>query len=466
MDARLPFIPESVTVHLGPPNSSAPNVTVPFVEYITNVASSEIYPTWPENAIRANIYAQISFTLNRIYTEFYRSRGYDFDITNSTAFDQSFVNGRDYFENISQIVAELFNSYIRRNGFVEPLFAQYCDGIEVTCSGLSQWGSVDLANQGYTPFEILQYYYGNNIGIVNNAPIQNSTTSAPVVPLRLGSGGDEVRTAQLRLNRISDNYPSIPKIARPDGVFSFDTEEAVKRFQEVFSLTPDGIIGNATWYQIQRIYNAVKRINELDSEGISLSEVTQQFPGDTGPGAVGDEVRNIQYLLAYLAQFYSTIPEVTLDGIYGPSTENAVSAFQQTFELPVTGRVDLATWDVLYRTYLGFIATIPFKYVEGLTLPYPGVPLRLGAESEIVRLLQEYLNDIAQFFPQLPTVNPTGYFGPQTEAAVIAFQNFRGINPSGTVGANTWNEITTLYSDLYRGNRLGEGQYPGYEIGS
>ena len=465
MTARIPYIPEFITVHLGAPDSSAPNVTLPFSEYITNVASSEIYPTWPESAIRANIYAQISFALNRIYTEYYPSRGYDFDITNSTAFDQSFVNGRDYFENISEIVDEIFNSYIRRNGFVEPLFAQYCDGIEVTCNGLSQWGTVSLAEQGYTPFEILQYYYGDNIGIVTNAPIENSTSSAPAVPLRLGSGGDEVRTAQLRLNRISDNYPSIPKIAIPDGVFSFDTENAVKRFQEIFSLTPDGIIGNATWYKIQRIYNAVKRLNELNSEGITLSEVTQQFPGSTGLGDTGDSVKNIQYLLAYLGLFYDNIPPVSLDGIYGPATENAVRAFQSAFDLPNTGVVDLATWDVLYRTYLGFIATIPFKYTEGITLPYPGIPLRLGSESETVRLLQEYLNDIAAFFPQIPTVNPTGYFGPQTEAAVIAFQNFKGLEPSGTVAAATWNEITNLYTDLYSGNRLSEGQFPGYNIG-
>ena len=466
MNARIPYIPEFITVHLGEPNASAENVTLPFADYIANVASSEIFPTWPENAIRANVYAQISFALNRVFTEYYRSRGYDFDITNSTAFDQSFVNNRDYFENVSEIVDELFNSYIRRNGFVEPLFAQYCDGVEVTCNGLSQWGTVSLAEQGYTPFEILQYYYGDNISIVNDAPVQNSTASAPSRPLRIGSGGDDVRTAQIRLNRISDNYPSIPKIARPDGVFSFDTENSVKRFQEIFSLTPDGIIGNATWYKIQRIYNAVKRINELNSEGITLSEVTQQYPGETSLGAVGNDVRNIQYLLAYTAQFYDTIPEIAFDGIYGPSTENAVRAFQQTFDLPVTGAVDFDTWDVLYRTYLGFISTIPFKYTEGVTLPYPGIPLRLGAESEVVRLLQEYLNDIAQVFPQIPTVNPTGYFGPQTEAAVIAFQNMENIEPPGTVAAATWNAITDLYSDLYSGNRLSEGQFPGYNIGT
>ncbi len=466
MNANIPFIPETVTVHLGAPDSAAPNVTVPFIEYITNVASSEIYPTWPEEAIRANIYAQISFVLNRIYTEFYRSRGYDFDITNSTAYDQSFVNNRDYFENISQIVGDIFNSYLVRQGNVEPLFAQYCDGIKVQCNGLSQWGTVDLADQGYTPYEILQYYYGDNINIISNAPIMNVSTSAPIRPLRLGSGGNEVRTLQLRLNRISDNYPSIPKIAIPDGVFSFDTEASVKRFQEIFGLTPDGVVGNATWYRVLFLYNAVKRLNELNSEGITLSEVSLQFPEATVPGDTGDSVRNIQYLLAYVSQFYEQIPEITLDGIYGPATENAVRAFQQLFELPVTGEVDLVTWDALYRTYLGFIQTIPFKYFEGRLYPYPGVPLRLGSESEVVRLLQEYLNYIAQFYPQIPSVNPTGYFGERTQEAVIAFQRLQGLTPNGTVGANTWNELTSLYSDLYLGNRLSDGQYPGYDVGS
>ena len=466
MNANIPFIPKTVTVHLGPPDSDAENVTLPFAEYITNVASSEIYPTWPENAIRANVYAQISFTLNRIYTEYYRSRGYDFDITNSTAYDQSFVKGRDYFENVGRIVSEIFNSYITRQGNVEPLFASYCDGREVVCDGLSQWGTVTLANQGLTPYEILKYYYGDDINIVMNAPIDLPNSSAPPVPLRLGSGGDEVRTLQLRLNRISDNYPAIPKIALPDGVFSFDTEDAVKKFQETFGLDPDGIVGNATWYKILFLYNAVKRLNELNSEGLTLSEVTKQYAGESKFGDSGDNIRNIQYFLNYLAEFYSEIPQIAIDGIYGRDTESAVKAFQRLFDLPITGVVDLPTYDVLYRTYLGFINNIPFKYLDGEIYPYPGIPLRLGSESEVVRLLQEYLNYISQFFPQIPSVSPTGYFGQRTSEAVVAFQRINGLEPSGTVGAATWNAITSVYSDLFLGNRLNEGQFPGYNIGN
>jgi peptidoglycan hydrolase-like protein with peptidoglycan-binding domain len=452
-------------VHLGRPDATARNVTVPFVDYIKNVASSEIYPTWPDAALRANIYAQISFVLNRIYTEYYPSRGYDFDITNSTSYDQYFVKDRDLFENITQIVAEIFDSYIARQGSVEPLFTAYCDGREISCEGLSQWGTVSLANQGYTPYEILQYYYGNDINIINDVPVQVPNSSLPPRPLRLGSGGDEVRTLQLRLNRISDNYPAIPKIALPDGVFSFDTEDAVKSFQETFSLEPDGVVGRATWYKILFIYNAVKRLNELNSEGITLSEVTKQYAGESKLGDSGSAIKNIQYFLNYLSEFYSEIPRVEIDGIYGVSTENAVKAFQRFFELPVTGSVDLSTYDTLYRTYLGFIESIPFRYLDGEIYPYPGIPLRIGSESEVVRLLQEYLNYISQFFGQIPSVSPTGYFGERTEEAVIAFQRLNGINPNGTVGAETWNAITSLYEDLFLGNRLNEGQYPGYNVG-
>ena len=466
MNANIPFIPEFVTVHLGPASSDAQNVVVPFIDYIANVASSEIYPTWPENAIRANIYAQISFALNRIYTQYYRSRGYDFDITNSTSTDQSFVNGRDIFENVSQIVGEIFNDYISRRGNVEPLFAQYCDGIEVTCNGLSQWGSVDLANQGYTPYEILTYYYGDDIDIVQNAPVENITSSVPRFPLRLGSAGDAVRALQIRLNRISDNYPAIPKIALPDGVFSYDTEDAVKEFQRIFDLTPDGVVGKATWYKTQFIYNAVKRLNELDSEGISLSEVSDQYPEGLSPGDRGVEVANVQYLIDYLSAFYNTIPELSVDGIYGPSTEAAIRAVQSTFSLPITGRLDLDTWETIYRTYLGFVATIPIKYVEGNTIPYPGIPLRLGSSSDSVTLLQEYLNFVATAYPEIPTIPVTGYFGTQTQNAVLAFQRLFGIAETGTVAAATWLALTTAYSDLYNGGRLNEGQFPGYNVGA
>ena len=461
----LPIIPETITVHLGPPDSDAQNVTLPFLDYVANVASSEIYPTWPESAIRANMYAQISFALNRVFTEYYRTRGYDFDITNTTANDQFFVQGRDVFDNIREIAGELFNNYIRRAGNVEPLFAQYCNGTTVTCPGLSQWGTVELANQGLTPYEILTYYYGDDIELVRDAPIENNTASAPDVALSLGSANDDVRIAQIRLNRISSNYPSMPKIARTDGVFGTDTEAAVRRFQEIFNLTPDGIIGKSTWYRIQNVYIGVKRLNDLNSEGISLDEVTDQYPGVLQLGDSGNAVLNLQFFISYVSQFYETIPPVAIDGMFGEATRAAVEDVQRTFGLPVDGVVGELTWDRLYRAYRGIVDTVPREYVEGYTIPYGGIPLRVGADSEDVRLLQQYLNYIAQTYTEIPQVTPTGYFGPRTEEAVIAFQNLAGITPTGIVSAITWTAVTELYNVLYKGSQLQDGQYPGFEIG-
>ena len=461
---QLPTIPETITVHLGAPNEEAENVTLPFLDYIANVASSEIYPTWPESAIRANIYAQVSFALNRVFTEYYRTRGFDFDITNSTAFDQYFVNGRDIFNNIRDIAGELFNNYIRREGNIEPLFAQYCNGTTVTCNGLSQWGSVELANQGYTPYEILTYYYGDNIELVQDAPIAN-IESAPEVALALGSANDDVRTVQLRLNRISSNYPSIPKIVQIDGIFGTDTEAAVRRFQEIFGLTPDGIVGKSTWYTIQNVYIGVKRLNDLNSEGIKPEEVTNQYPGVLQLGDTGNPVLNLQYFIAYVAQFYETIPSVAIDGVFGESTRAAVEAVQRTFGLPVDGVVGEVTWNALYRAYRGIVDTIPVEYVEGSAIPYGGVPLRIGAESESVLALQQYLNRIAQTYSEIPPINPTGYFGPRTQEAVIAFQNLAGISPTGIVAAVTWTAIAELYTALTRGETLQDGQYPGFPVG-
>lgn len=460
-----PFIPEQITVHLGRPQENARNVTLPFLDYVANVASSEIYPTWPENAIRANMYAQISFVLNRIYTEYYPSRGYDFDITNSTSVDQSFVEGRDIFENIKELAGELFNDYIRRRGNIEPLLASYCDGRRITCEGLSQWGTVELAEQGMTPFEILTYYYGDDIDIVQNAPTAGASDSAPTVPLQVGSVNDDVRVIQLRLNRISDNYPSIPKILAVDGIFGTDTEAAVRRFQEIFGLTADGVVGKSTWYYIRRIYNAVKRLNELDSEGVTLEEVTQQFPGVLREGDSSLGVANLQYYLSYLSGFYNTVRAVPIDGLFGATTRAAVIDAQNTFGLVADGIVGEVTWNAIYDAYLGIINTIPRQYVEGNAIPFPGVVLRLGADSEDVRILQQYLNYIAGSFTAIPTVDVTGYFGPRTREAVIAFQEQFDLPVNGVVGAITWSAIADVYSDLFNGARLGEGQYPGFEIG-
>lgn len=356
MPTVIPFVPQQITVHLGPPDSNAANVTVSFSDYVKNVASSEIYPTWEESALRANIYAIVSFALNRIYTEFYRSRGYDFDITSSTAIDQAFVNGRSFFSNIVKLVDELFNDYLRRPGFVEPLAAKFCNGTTVTCEGLSQWGSQNLALQGYTSTQIIRSYYGN-VKIVNNAPVQGLTSSYPGTPLRRGSSGPNVVVIQVELNRISQNYPAIPKIDNVDGIFGSRTEASVRAFQEIFDLTADGIVGKATWYALVRLYTAVTRLSELRSQGQRFYAISWEYPNRLQQGDRGDKVRHLQYMLSVLSAYIRQIPPLTVDGVFGPNTRDAVLAAQRFFGLPETGIVDEATWDNIYDQFSGIETT-------------------------------------------------------------------------------------------------------------
>ncbi|MEG0085767.1 MAG: peptidoglycan-binding protein [Niameybacter sp.] len=257
-------VPEFIIVHAGTPNNNtAPNYTVPFKDYIKNVASSEIYPTWPTETIRANIVAIISFTLNRVYTEWYRNKGKNFTITNSTAFDHAFFFGRDIFDTISLEVDQIFDTYVKRSGVEQPLLTQYCDGAKSTCPNwMTQWGSKALGDEGRTYEEILRFYYGQDISFPGAPVVSGAPESFPGTPLKLGSSGPPVRTIQEQLNRISNNYPLIPKV-RTTGEFDAATEESVKTFQRIFHLTPDGIVGKNTWYKISEIYVAVTKIAEL-----------------------------------------------------------------------------------------------------------------------------------------------------------------------------------------------------------
>lgn len=264
-----PVVPEFITVHQGSPNDdSAPNYRVPYKDYIKNVASCEIYSTWPESTIRANVFCIISFTLNRIYTEWYRGKGKNFDITSSTAYDHAFNYGRNIYDSISAIVDEIFSTYIRRFGRKQPLLTQYCDGKNVTCpQWLSQWGSKYLGDQGYIPYDILTYYYGNDIELTTAEQVSGSPSSYPGFDLTVGSNGEPVRQTQEFLNRIAQNYPLIPKVA-VDGTYGESTAEAVRVFQGIFNLPKTGVVDYATWYRISDIYVGVTRIAELRSENI------------------------------------------------------------------------------------------------------------------------------------------------------------------------------------------------------
>lgn len=443
-NARLPIVPETITVHLGRPDSDARNVTVPFADYIKNVASGEIYPTWNENALRANILAEVSFALNRIYTEYYRSRGYDFDITSSTSIDQSYEYGREIFDNISQLVDDMFNDYLVRPNSVEPLFALYCNGTTVTCDGLSQWGSEYLARAGKTPYEILTTYYGNNLNIVSDAPIMGLTESYPGVPLQRGVSGNDVGFIQLRLNRIRKNYPAIPLIRDVNGVFGQDTENAVKAFQKIFSLTEDGIVGRATWYKIQQIYAGVKSLSDLTSEGVPIEDVTNVLPRELDLGDSGYGVLELQYLLAFISDFVPYVPKIAIDGIFGEKTLEAVKAFQTYYGLESTGVVDLVTWENILDAYRAMYDSLPEGTFNTLNV-YSGTPLSVGDTGIYVDRVQMILNYLRQFYPEIPEIARDGIYGSGTAAAVRAFQRIVGLEATGTVGAATYSSLIREY---------------------
>ena len=356
---RQVVIPDPITVHLGRPDAPGRNIQMSFPDYIKNAASSEIYPTWPKTALTANIYAIITFALNRIFTEWYKSRGYPFDITNSTAYDQAYTYGGPVYESISQIVDEIFNEYVRRKGQNAPYFTSFCNGTTVTCDGLSQWGTVTLAERGLTPLQILRSYYPKDIELASTDIITGSLTSYPGTPLRVGSTGLDVQTIQTYLNRIRRNYPAIPAITDAAGTFGDSTRAAVTKFQNIFGLAADGIVGKATWYKISRIYAGVTRLAELDSEGITLGIGTVPPNAVLRRGSGGQDVITLQYLLDVVSEYYPTVPAPSQDGIFGSATERAVLAFQRATGLLADGIVGAATWKKLYEVYRGIGQNVP-----------------------------------------------------------------------------------------------------------
>ena len=432
-------IPKKITVHLGKPSANVSNVTVGFQEYIANVASSEVYPTWPEEALRANILAQISLALNRIWTEWYPSRGYSFNITGSPGYDQAYVAGRTVFAVMERLTAELFNTYVRRSGDQEPYFTEYCDGKQVTCPGMKQWGTVDRANEGKNALQILRYYYGDRVQLVTTNNIASIPSSWPGVTLKLGSTGTSVSTLQRQLSRIAKDYPSFGK-PEVTGTFDAATEQCVKKFQKQFSLTADGLVGKSTWYKISYIYVSVKDLAELTSEGETATgtESTGTWPGVVlRRGSTGSEVEQVQFWLSELAQFNSALPNLTVDGNFGAATERAVKIFQQEQGLTADGIVGQATWDALYAAWLDMQSDL------GGTA-WPGVLLRRGDTGMEVRLVQFWLRLAAENYTSLAAVSVDGSFGASTEKAVTAFQSLFGLTADGIVGRATWNKLNEV----------------------
>ena len=396
-------------------------------------------PAWPEQALRANILAQISLALNRIWTEWYPSRGYNFNITGSPAVDQAFTEGRTVYAVMERLTAELFSTYVRRTGDAEPYFTEYCDGKLVTCKGMKQWGTVDRANEGKTALQILRYYYGNDVNLVTTNNIAAIPESYPGSPLRLGSTGTSVRIIQRQLDRIAKDYPAFGK-PTVNGTFDAATESSVKAFQKYFSLTADGVVGRATWYKISYIYVSVKELAQLTSEGESWAGTVT---GGVWPGVVlrrgdtGAYVELVQFWLSTLAEFDTAIPDLTVDGNFGAGTERSVKAFQSENGLTADGVVGQVTWDALYGAWVDVQSDM------GGTA-YPGTALRTGSKGNDVRLVQFWLRIAADNYSTLQTVTVDGNFGSGTAAAVKAFQSLFGLTADGIVGRATWFKLNEV----------------------
>ncbi len=446
MAIRYPIVPENITVHLGAPDVAARNITISFTDYIANVASSEIYPTWPINALKANILAIISFTMNRIYNEWYTSKGYNFDITSSPTYDQTYIENRVVYENIVTLVKDLFDDYIVKDNQVQPYFAQYCDGRKLTCNGLSQWGTVSLANQGKSYLDILKYYYGNDISIKYNAPVGDSTASFPGYDIGPGQAGNPVSAIQRDLRRIRINYPAIPPIVTDLGIYNQETVDAVKKFQEIFSLPITGIVDKATWYKIKYIYTSVKKLSDLYTEGLSPDEANFQYRDILQYGDTGIEVEYIHYYLGAIAFFDNDIPSLKTNSVYNDNTVTMVSAFQEKYGLPVTGKMTYQDWNVLKKTYDSILENIDPKYSEYVDELYPGYFLSRGMNGDDIKRLQMFLYEICTKYKSIPGVRVNGEFDELTERSILKFQSDNGLRTSGLVGPFTWRKIVEVAS--------------------
>ena len=444
MAVRYPVVPNNITVHLGAPDENARDITIPFTDYIANVASSELYPTWPRNALIANIYAIISFAMNRIYNEWYRSKGYNFDITSSPLYDQAYTENRSVYENIENIVEDIFNNYVVKGNQIQPYFTRYCDGRVTTCDGLSQWGSVNLANQGRTPIEILKYYYGNDINIKYDAPVGDTTLGFPGYDVGLGYAGNPVLAIQRDLRRIRQNYPAIPDITTTLGIYDKETEDAVKKFQEIFDLPVTGVVDKGTWYKIKYVYTSVKKLSDLYSEGLTIEEATFLYTDRLDYGDTGIEVEYIHYFLDAIAFLDPDIPRLPTNSIYNNNTITMVKAFQKKYKLPVTGIFTYNDWTVLKNVYRNILRSFPVEYQDYVNELYPDYFLTKGMTGPDVRRFQKFLLAICNYDKSIPGVRVNGVFDELTEKSVLKLQNDYGFDMNGVVGPLLWRKVVEL----------------------
>ena len=444
MAIRYPIVPNNIVIHLGKPNEAARNINVSFTDYISNVAASELYPSWPKEALKANIYAIISFAMNRIYNEWYRSKGYSFDITSSPIYDQTFIENRATYENINNIVEDIFNNYVVKGNQIQPYFTQYCDGRKTTCNGLSQWGSVSLANNNKNYLDILKYYYGNDIKIKFNAEVVDNTVGFPGYNIGIGSAGNPVIAIERDLKRIRQNYPAIPNITDTLGIYNEELERAVKKFQEIFNLPITGIVDKATWYKIKYIYTSVKKLSDLYSEGLSLEEATFLYEDELNYGDTGIEVEYIHYFLDAIAFLDPDIPRLQTNSIYNNNSITMVEAFQSKYNLPVTGVFTYRDWKVLKEIYNKILKTFNPEYQSYIDELYPDYFLVRGSSGEAVRRFQRFLLNICRFDKSIPGVRVNGIFDDLTEKSVLKLQKDYGFDVNGIVGPLLWRKVVEL----------------------
>ncbi|MDR1700965.1 MAG: peptidoglycan-binding protein [Lachnoclostridium sp.] len=431
-------IPAFITVHLGEPmDNRVPDIRIPFIDYIKNVTASEVYPTWPYHSLVANIYAIVTFALNRIYSKWYRNQGYDFDITCSPEYDMCYRKNGPVFENMNSIVDNMFHVYAHIKGDTFPYFTEFCNGVFVTCSGMHQWETVSLAEQGKTPLEILRDCYTDKLELKADSFLQNIEEQYPDKILMIGSSGESVHRMQKYLNQIRKNYQEIPLIEKEDGEYGYNTNNAVKGFQKAFQLIQSGNISKRTWYQISYLYANI-------SNFIRGTDENNRFCIGYEPpvilltlGSKDKDVEKLQYLVNRISLYYSSVSPVNQNGIYDRQLEISIRQFQITFGLTSNGRVGPNTWNKLYCVYHG---------IRNMERPanYQG-ELRNGSTESNVRLIQQYLSDLRIKYPNLAPITVDGIFGPNTKEAVMTYQEQFHLPPDGIVDQKTWDEIVSRW---------------------
>lgn len=445
-------LPERITVHLGPCQEQAENITVSFYDYLNNVASSENSPVWPQNAIQANICIAAAFAIRRMQSRCYRDQGYNFDITNDVRTDPCFTFGRPLFEHVTGLLDQLFPDVF------EDIYQNTAENRYA--AGSLPWECVLLAEQGLDTRKIITAVLGapaQNVRTAQNNFLPNFTE-----PLKRGSAGPGVRQLQNWINRVSSHYGSIPKIQPTDGVYGAGTEKSVSMFQKAFGLKSDGKAERITWYKIFMVYSSVRRFSKIGRKNRTLPSGGMQLSSPLKPGDSGTPVSVLHQLLRFLSLFEPAVSVAPEGELYDEHTQAAVRSFQLCYGLEATGTVDWETWELLFKLYRAACNAVPDALWGRPPAAYPGYSLLLGMRGPIIQSLQECLLALRETNPALPPLHASGTFGAQTRGVVAAFQKNAGILPNGIVDRETWDAILFAYEDLQAGKQLQFGQYPGY----